>query len=297
MKRTIIYISAALLATGALSAHAQGNALDSRFSVKAHGEIGIGRALNMETSQAGVSGKSSMNSVGVDFGYTFWQHNGMSLSVNAGLDYDMISVKQTLGSMKYDYAAGADADMDGDSYRRYYELSGLSQKTAAEYLSIPVYVNFTYRFNEWIGVYANLGVKPGFKTGGSIKSFSGNVYSYGIYPQYDNLMMDDEWLNDFGNRGLTESQADAPEVSGFNMSILAGAGIEAKIYGPLYAAVGVNYNAGLTNVFKSGTEAGASTPLVSYTVAQGQRARSLTSMIGKSKISHAGVNIALIYRF
>lgn len=297
MKRTLKYISAALLTVGAISAHAQDNTFDSRFSVKAHGEIGIGNAMSMSASQAELSHKSSMNSFGVDFGYIFWQHKGMSLSVNAGLDYDIISAKLDLGSMKYDYAAGADADMDGDTYRRYYQLSDLHQEIGLEYISIPVYLNFTYRFNEWIGVYANVGIKPGFKTGGKTKSVNGDVYSYGIYPQYDNLMMVDEWINDFGDRQLADSQVALPDINGFNMSILAGAGIEAKIYGPLSAAVGVNYNAGLSNVFKSNSDVGSSTPLVSYTVARGQQAESLTSMMTKSKISHLAVNIALIYRF
>ncbi len=237
-----------------------------------------------------------MNSFGVDFGYMFWQHNGMSLSVNAGLDYDMNNAKLNIGSMKCDYAAGADADMDGDTYRRYYQLSNLNQEIGVEYISIPVYLNFTYRFNNWIGVYANLGIKPGFKARGKTKSFSGDVYSYGIYPQYDNLMMDDEWLNNFGNSQLSGSQVNAPSINGFNMSVLAGAGIEAKIYGPLYGVLGVNYKAGLTNTFKNNPEV-ASSPVVSYTVAHGQQAESLTSMLSKSKISHFGVNIALIYRF
>ena len=297
MKTALKYITTALLAVGALNSHAQGNALGSRFSVKAHGEIGVGSALSMKTPQSGLSNKSSMNSFGVDFGYTFWQHNGMSLGVNAGLDYDMINAKFSIGSMKYDYAAGADADMDGNTYRRYYQLSNLCQEIGLEYISIPVYLNFTYRFNEWIGVYANAGIKPGFNTCGKIKSVGGEVYSYGIYPQYDNLMIDEEWLNDFGNSKLADSQVVAPDINSFNMSILAGAGVEAKIYGPLFATVGMNYNAGLTNIFKSNSEVGSSIPLVSYTVANGQKAESLSSMMSKSKLSHFAVNIALIYRF
>lgn len=297
MKRAIKYISTALLAVVAMSAHAQSNALDSRFSVKVHGEIGVGSALSMKAPQADLSHTSSIHSFGVDFGYTFWQHKGMSLSVNAGFDYDMINAKFNIGSMKYDYAAGADADMDGNTYRRYYQLSNLNQEIGVEYISIPVYLNFTYRFNDWVGIYANLGIKPGLKAGGKTKSFNGEAYSYGIYPQYDNLMMDDEWLNDFGNRQLTESQVATPDINSFNMSILAGAGIETKIYGPLYAALGVSYNAGMTDIFKSKPEVGYSIPLVNYTVAQGQQAESLTPMLSKNKISHFGVNIALIYRF
>lgn len=297
MKRTIRYISAALLAVGALGAHAQCRATDGRFSVKAHGEIGIGSALNMTSTRGGITDKSSMNSFGVDFGYTFWRHMDMSLSVNAGLGYDMIGATQSLGNMKYDYDAQADADMDGDTYRRYCELSGVEQKTTAEYLSIPVYVSFTYSFNEWIGAYANLGVRPGFNTGGRIKSYSGKIYSYGIYPKYDNLMMDDEWLNDFGERELTKSQVGQPEFKDFSMSILAGIGVEATICGPLCASVGVNYNAGLTNVFEHDANVGGAAPLVGYTVAQGQRAESLTTMAKKSRISHFGIDIALIFRF
>lgn len=288
---------AAMLAVGALSAHAQAPDLDSRFSVKAHGEIGAGGGLSLTTSEASATQSTSMNSFGVDFGYMFWQQNGMSLSVNAGLDYDLINARLGVGSMKYDYAAGADADMDGDTYRRYYELGDLSQKTTAGYLSIPVYVNFTYRFNEWVGLYANVGVKPGFKAGGKIKSLDGEVYSYGVYPQYDDLMMDDEWLNDFGRRELTKSDAGEAQINGLNMSILAGIGAEVRIYGPLYGSLGVNYNAGVTDVFKYDSSVGSDMPLVSYTVADGQRVQSLTSMYSKSKISHLGINIALIYRF
>lgn len=297
MKNRIKYLCVAVLAVGACGVNAQGYDIDSRYSIKAHGEVGAGGALSMNGTQSELSNKSSMHSFGIDFGYMFWQKKGMSLSLNTGLDYDIISVKQSLDHMNYNYAAGADADIDGNTYQRYYELSGLNQKTGVELLSIPVYVNFTYRFNEWIGIYANVGLKPGFKTSGKVKSFSGKVYSYGIYSQYDNLMMDDEWLNDFGERKLTESQVAVAQMNSFNLSILAGAGIEAHIYGPLYASVGVNYNAGLTNIFKSNPEMGSMLPLVSYSVAQGQQVESLTMLTNKSKINHIGINIALTYRF
>ena len=292
MKKKILSILIAAFTFAASGAFAQGYDLKEPFAVKAYGNIGLGSGMSL-SSNAAMTHSSSLSSVGVDFSYMFWQQKGHSVAVSGGLSYDILSAKLDLAGMNYNYAAGNNADMDGNTYNRFYEISDVEQKVGGGYVSVPIYATYTYRFNEWIGVYASLGIKPGFKASGSSRSFRAKVYSYGVYPEYGNLMMDDDWLNDFGRTTLSDGDVNKPEMSGFNMDFLMGFGAEAKISGPVYASLGFNYCAGVTNIYKKGD----SKPLVTYTVADGQKSRSLTELLGKSKISNFGLCIAVLYRF
>lgn len=292
MKKKILSIIIAAVVIGSADTAAQNSYRQDKCAVKAYGNIGLGSGLNMH-SDAPMSLSSSLSSAGVDFSYIFWQQKGHSLSVSGGLSYDMLSASFGLSGLNYSYAAGSNADMDGNTYNRFYELSGMEQKIDGGYISVPIYATYTYRFNKWIDVYASLGIKPGFKASGSSRDFKANVYSFGVYPEYDNLVMDDEWLNDFGRTTLSNNDVVEPEMIGFNMALLMGLGVEAKISGPIYASLGINYYAGMTNIFKNVSGG----PMVTYTVAEGQKSRSLSELTDKSKIANLGLSISLIYRF
>jgi len=127
--------------------------------------------------------------------------------------------------------------MDGESYIRYYELGNLHQKAQLGRISIPIYLSYAYRCNHWLGVHADFGVRIGFKTSSELSSVNGDAYSYGVYPQYDNLKIEDSYLNDFGQNDFITAQGLTPEVNSFSVSILIGVGAEFRIYGPLAADI------------------------------------------------------------
>lgn len=296
--RKIIYIGIALLAPMSGMAQTQ---KASRFAIKAHANIGMGDAMNAKSSLEGLSTNTNADEYGVDFGWRFWQKGRNSLEVNIGLGLNPVSTKLDIAKMNYSYAAPSVADMDGESYVRYTELSDLSQKVNVSRLSLPIYLSYAFNCTKWLSVHADLGVKLGFKTSSKLSDVGGGSYCYGIYPQYNNLLIDADYMNDFGRRELSEASYEAPEVSALTTSLLAGAGLEFNIYGPLSADISVHYDAGFSNLYKTQTDAGkaftAESAPLTYTVNDGSRIKSLTNYISESKLSYLSLGISLIYRF
>ena len=298
MKKIIIYASIALtFGLIPLSSVAQ------EFAVKAYGDIGLGKALSLSSGLPGMTTKSSSNAFGVGFGYSFWKKDNNSLEANIGIGYRMASATFDVTGFEYNYAAPAAADEDGNSYQRYTSLSDVNQKVDMGYFNIPIYLQYQYRITSWLGVHADLGFGLGFKCSGKVGSTQGMAYSYGVYPEYDNLVIDSDYLNDFGNRDLANAKAVGADIKGFSASILAGVGFEFYVSGPVSIDLSVNYNAGLTGVFSSKYAIGPTSKItsenapVTYTVAEGTTVKSLTDYTTKSRLSPLSVRVGINYRF
>lgn len=272
-----------------------------KLAIKLHANVGLNDPIKTEFSIPDVSHKSSSNEFGIDFGWTFWQHKNHRLELNAGLGYSASSLTLGMDNLSYDYAAPATADMDGDPYIRFYDLHDIEQKTELGRLTVPVYLSYAYRCNRWLTFHLDLGVSLGFKVSSKISDCSGTGYSYGIYPQYDNLRIEDSYLNEFGSKTFTSDNVSIPQANGFSCSFLAGLGAEFRIYGPISADLSVRYNGGLTNLYKpyitDMTEYTDQNSPVTYTVEDGEQMKSLTDYLKSSKLSQIGINISLIYRF
>lgn len=296
MKRTILYIIAFL---GCVIASHQAVAQD--YALKAYGDIGLGKAISLTTALPGLSSKSSSNAFGVDFGYTFWRMGRNSLEANIGLGYRLASATFELGNMSYSYAAPAYADKDANTYVRHITLTDVKQKIDLGYLNIPLYLQYQYRATKWLGVHADVGFGFGFKCKASVGTTSGIVYSYGVYPQYKNLVIKAPYINDFGNVDLDRADSDKVEAQGFAASVMCGAALEFYVYDPVSIDVGVRYNCGLTQSFKgkydvmSATDISVESAPVTYTVADGTRLKPLCDYNTKNRLNpislHIGVNI------
>ncbi len=272
-----------------------------KFAVNVHDYIGLGSPLNLKPTLDFDSKKSSGNEFGVDFGWRFWQKNNLSLQANIGLGYRNLSTDIALSKLDYSYSAPATADMDDETYIRYYELKDLKQKCKVNQLTIPVYLTYGYQCTDWLAVHADLGLKFGINAGSKVSGISGSSFSYGVYPQYDNLMIDAGYLNDFGEGNIAEAAAVNPEASSLCTSLLVGVGAEFKIYGPISADLSVRYENGFNDVFKSEPTNGngftSTNAPVTYTVADGTVAKPLTNYFKTSKLSQLALGISLNYRF
>ena len=295
--KKIIFLSSIFLICGLFSLTANGQ----KFAVKAGADIGLGNAMSLSSGLPEMSTKSSSNSFGVDFGYTFWEKRGNSLEANIGLGYRMASATFDVRNMEFNYAAPASADMDGNPYQRYTKLSDINQKVNMGYLNIPVYLEYQYHATKWLGVHADIGFGLGFKCSDNVETTSGSAYSYGVYPEYDNLVIDADYLNDFGNRDLTGAKAGTADISGFSASVLAGAGLEFYVGGPVSIDLGVRYNAGLTKVFSDKYSSGSTPTMtaenapVTYSVKDGLQVKALSDYCTKSHLNpfslHVGINV------
>lgn len=300
MKQIIKTALCAIALSASLTGWAQSTD-NNKFVVKAYANIGLGDAVKLNSDLPGISSSSSANDYGVDFGWTFWQKQRHSLEANIGIAYSASSVKMNLKNLDYTYSAAADADMDNDSYIRHYESVNLNQKYSLGRFIVPVYLSYGYRCTDWLKVHADLGVTLGFKVLSKLSELTGNGHCYGIYPQYDNLKIEESYLNDFGDNAYAKSTGDAPTANSFACSILPGAGVEFRIYGPLAADLSFRYAAGLTNqynsVFKEVEPIDSRNAPVTYTVADGTQVKSLTDYAKSSKLSLISLKFTLIYRF
>lgn len=296
MKRTIFYSSIVLICgLFPLFSNAQ------NYAVKAYGDVGMGNAMSLTSGLPGMSAKSSSNAFGVDFGYTFWKKANNALEANIGLGYRMASATFNVANLDYHYAAPASADEDGNPYQRYTTLSDVEQKVTLGYFSIPIYLQYQYRATSWLGIHADFGFGLGFKCSGKAGSTTGSAYSYGVYPEYNDLVIDADYLNDFGHSDLANAKAGEPEIKGFSASIMAGAGLEFYVGGPVSIDLGIRYNAGLTGVFGSKYAMGSTSKMTeenapaTYTVAQGRQVKALSDYVAKSHLNpfslHIGVNV------
>lgn len=300
MKKSII-ISLIAVACGALSPQAAAQSAEGeKFAIKATAEIGLGNCLSSSSTISPSASKASSGDYGLDFGWTFWKKHNHNLEANIGIAYSPTSVTADLGSFDYSYEAPCTADMDGDPYLRYYEISRIHQKITTGRITIPVYLTYAYKFNEWFGVHADLGVRLGFKTGAKLGKVAGEAYSYGIYHQYDNLLINESYLNDFGATNLAYAGYGEPVCNAFSSSVLVGIGAEFRICECLAADLAFRYNRGITNLFKgqcNGQDITDESAPVNYTVENGQQVKSLTNYFSSSKLNRFALCIGLTYRF
>lgn len=294
--KQIIY-SSIIVACGAMASQATAQ----NYAVKAYGDIGLGKAMSVTTGLPGMSSKSSSHSFGVDFGYTFWKMGANSLEANIGIGYRTASATFDTAPMSFSYNAPASADEDGNPYVRHTDLSAMSQKTTLGYFNIPIYLQYQYHITKWLGVHADFGFGLGFRCSGSTGSTSGTATSYGVYPQYGDLVIKADYLNGFGEHSLTEAIVGDTGMKGFSASVMVGAGFEFYVVEPISIDLGIRYNSGLTDVFTGhydvapGMGFNAETAPVTYSATEGMQVKSLTDYVSKSRLNplslHIGVNI------
>ena len=272
-----------------------------KLAIKAHTNISLNNAIDLDSPIDGIDNNSSCNDFGIDFGWTFLHKNNHSLEANIGIGYRAASVKMEVENLDYHYSAPADADMDGEKYIRYYEIDNLSQKSTFGRFEVPLYLSYAYKCNNRLSVHADLGFSLGFNVSTKLSSLTGEGYSYGVYPQYDNLKIDESYMNSFGRSNYTKEMGGEPHAKSFSCSILAGIGAEFKIYGPLAADLSFRYTRGLTNLYEPASAQGgnfnASNSPITYSVKDGQQIKSLTDYLTTSKLSLISLDISLIYRF
>lgn len=292
------FVGLLALTFAASTANAQINYNDqpSKHTVEIYVQPGLSASGLGNTSIIGLNTDPSTIGYGMTYGYTVLNSGSLSLSVNAGFEYQRLTTKSHLANFTQSYQAPATADIDNETYVRHTSVSDLSQKNTLSHLSIPIYVEGTCSIGSLFQVYADLGFKPGFKVGNKTTTTAGEATSYGIYPQYNDLKIDNPAMNDFGTVQLAgEAVTQNAPAKSTSFAIMAGAGLKIKIYNNLRLKIGVAYDYCLTDLYTSlpySTVHTETTAPVTYTVANGTEVKSLTNYIDKSRLSalsfHAG---------
>ena len=140
-----------------------------------------------------------------------------------------------------------------------------------------------------------------------VDATEGSADVYGVYPQYDNLLLDANWaFNGFGQQRFSNSTllyADPIDVQGFTADLMGNFGFRFNIPNvPLSIDLGVSYLMGLTELVKTGTVIGrySNTHLV-YNVISGtsstEHLHNLTEMLESVKRKQLRATLGIILKF
>ncbi len=224
-----------------------------KFRIKLHYDFGLGNALELGETGLPYSNKTSGSSFGVDFGYMFPSKSSFKagLFLGAGMTQSTLEVEYK----NPDYSFTTSADVDGDSYTRHYTNLSMLQKAKLTELTIPFYLDLNVTLHPVVALFLDLGVKMNLNMSHKVDNLEGEANIYGVYPQYDNLRLDEQWgHNGFGQKSFSDSELDYTELKGIssmNLDAFAGAGLRINIPNtPLTIEIGANYLFGLTDIYK-----------------------------------------------
>lgn len=294
------FILPALLVAGLVqtaSAQAEQQSAAEKFAIRIKGDIGLTGAYSTEYAFPVTDDSNSMNGLSLEFGWNFWQSGRHALQLGVGIGYQHAGFTAATGAVSYAYAAGPDADIDGNAYIRHTELSAMKQTVGINRISVPLYLRYDYTLHSRWSIYAQAGLRFGFGGKTAVSKISGTALSYGVYPEYDNLVIDDSWLNDFGETTLTKARCRDGVSGSAEVGVMAGAGISFRIIRNLSASVGLAYQTGFSDLLKNNGTVDASTAPVTYTVAGGTQCRPVTDGLTRCRLNRLSLELALTYTF
>ena len=209
-----------------------------------------------------------------------------------------------------DYYYSTGADVDGDNYIRHYANFNLSQKMNLTEIVVPVYADLNIKLHQLISLYFDVGVKANLNIGHKVDDTQGSAYIYGVYPQYNNLLMDEHWgYNGFGNKTFKDSDLDNSDlvgVSSFTADAFGGIGLRFNIpTTPLSIDIGAQYQYGVMDIIKpEGNRIelsnNSNSPLVYNTVSgpnSTEHVRNLSEVLSSVKRRSLKLSMGIIYKF
>lgn len=214
--------------------------IPTRWRVRPWMEMGLGGAYAIETPSPQLTATSSGMQAGVDFGFVFPSRGMLKVGIFTGLGYSTGKIDLALPSLSYSTDG---YDVDGDSYTHFFELSNMSQSLSLSHAVVPLYGEMEMRLHSRFSLYAQAGVKAFLSMSTKVTGLNYSVYSYGLYPQYGNLKIEESWINGFGSTTLGVNDLyDSDYSYPLAIDVMAGVGARVKLFGPVSLDLGVSYN-------------------------------------------------------
>ncbi len=287
---------------------------DKNFRVRPNFAFSLG-GLDHLSGADDVETSGSEMSFGVDFGYVFPSNGRLQTGVFVGvgvskhsltMDYMPDAILDNDGMTNYHnemIVPAGQTDENASYTRRYLLSSGIHQKLSATSIAVPIYADFEYRFAPTLSAYADLGVKL-LTNGGSFTNEVDAYETWGVYPQYDNLVIrpaqdgSGVTINEFGNHGkYTKDALDDDISSSMNFFGLVGLGLRFNIGKSFAVDAGIQYQHGFGNGWSSDVKDNSKNNIATYTKANGDQFYNLIRRSDGIKQHAFKIGVSLIYKF
>lgn len=280
--------------------------------LKPHYNIGV---VPFGKSANGLSlSKSIHHEFGLDLGYMIPTNGLFQMGFYAGVGFASSSVVLGMDTIHYHYQAGSEADIDGDSYTRHYTIERASQKLSMKDLTIPIYLDFNFHVHKIVSLYLDLGIKNYINLSANLSDLTGTYSSWGVYPQYSNLVLDHTTgLTQFAASGTalpTQTTSSTMDINGYSMDLLSALGVRVKLkdkqFFPLYFDFSIGYQHSLLAPYKNANaltvsdiqgNVSAQEAFSTYTVESGESAMPLSAFVSDLKRKMVTLNFGITYKF
>lgn len=280
--------------------------------LKPHYNIGV---VPFGKSANGLSlSKSIHHEFGLDLGYMIPTNGLFQMGFYAGVGFASSSVVLGMDTIHYHYQAGSEADIDGDSYTRHYTIEHASQKLSMMDLTVPVYLDFNFHIHKIVSLYLDLGIKNYINLSANLSELTGTYSSWGIYPQYSDLVLDHTTgLTQFAAPGTTlpaQTTSSTMDINGYSMDLLSALGVRVKLkdkqFFPLYFDFSIGYQHSLLAPYKNANtltvsdiqgNVSAQEAFSTYTVESGESAMPLSAFVSELKRKMVTLNFGITYKF
>ena len=281
-----------------------------RFSIKPYYSLGVGKSSMDYYGPALSSFKGKSSEFGLEFGYSFPNRGWLKFSLFTGAGMTLTNVDMSYASK--DYAFNTPQDVNGLTYIRHYRNLTMNQTLKLSELTVPLYLELRKTFANILSVYLDLGAAADFTLSKKISNLQGSAYAYGIYPQFNNLYMDEHWgFNGFGNVEYTMDQLNKSNpiaMKSISFDALVGGGIQIHLGRlPIAIDAGVRYRRGLMDILVNKTSylqwpkpKDENSALVFNTINgldSSEHAQSLTEVVKNMKRNLLVVRHGLVFRF
>lgn len=280
--------------------------------LKPHYNIGV---VPFGKSANGLSlSKSIHHEFGLDLGYMIPTNGLFQMGFYAGVGFASSSVVLGMDTIHYHYQAGSEADIDGDSYTRHYTIEGASQKLSMKDLTIPIYLDFNFHLHKIVSLYLDLGIKNYINLSANLSDLTGTYSSWGVYPQYSNLVLDHTTgLTQFAASGTAlpaQTTSSTMDINGYSMDLLSALGVRVKLkdkqFFPLYFDFSIGYQHSLLAPYKNANaltvsdiqgNVSAQEAFSTYTVESGESLLPLSAFVSDLKRKMVTLNFGITYKF
>ena len=280
--------------------------------LKPHYNIGV---LPFGKSANGLSlSKSIHHEFGLDLGYMIPTNGLFQMGFYAGVGFASASAVLGMDTIHYHYQAESEADIDDDSYIRHYTIEGASQKLSMKDLTIPIYLDFNFHLHKIVSLYLDLGIKNYINLSANLSDLTGTYSSWGVYPQYSNLILDHTTgLNQFAAPGTalpSQTTSSTMDINGYSMDLLTALGVRIKLkdkqFFPLYFDFSVGYQHSLLAPYNNAIahtisdrqgNVSAQEALSTYTVESGESVMPLSAFVSDLKRKMVTLNFGITYKF